>query len=93
MDTTIAGTIATAMAGAIAALWKHTTTVANRTEDRLTTKLDECEQKHGAAQKEMVALSGRVGQLEGQMEGYTQARNDMKALPDEIVKRLQAENR
>jgi hypothetical protein len=41
----------------------------------------------------MVALSARVGQLEGQMEGYTQARNDMKGLPDEIVKRLQAENR
>ena len=91
MDTAIAATIATAMAGAIAALWKRTATVANRTEDRLTTKLDECEKKHGAAQTAMVALSGRVGQLEGQMEGYTQARNDMKALPDEIVKRLQAE--
>lgn len=66
--------------------------MANRTEDRLTTKLDECEKKHGVAQTAMVALSGRVGQLEGQMEGYTQARNDMKAMPDEIVKRLQAEN-
>ena len=55
------------------------------TETRLMTKLDECEKKHEAANKEIVTLSEKVGHLEGEMEGHKQAREDLRRMGDEVA--------
>ena len=63
----IAGGFGTAGAAAITTLWRSTVAATQRTEERLTNKLDECEEKHEAAQIQLVQLSGRVGNLEGKI--------------------------
>ena len=78
--TTLAGaglTIASGLGTAIAAVWK-----------RLNNKLDQCEEKHGEAQSELVTLSNRVGRLEGAASTFQQVKEHMDALPGQVAEKL-----
>ena len=88
MDTTVLIGIATSVVGglsaAIAALYRRS----EKAHERLNQKLDKCEEKHGAAQEQLLSLSTEVGTMRGHIAGYEKARDEMKLLPDEICKRL-----
>lgn len=82
----IVGAIGTAGAGTIIALWKFIQTNMQKTESRIAGKLDECEAKHEESTAKLLELTREVGELGGKMEGYNQARDDLKSLSDEVLK-------
>jgi len=95
LDLTTVSSVAAAILAPIAAafrvLWNHTVQTNIKTEANLTSKLAECEEKHAKAQTDMLTMSGRVGQLEGRIDGYKQAREDMAELPRAVAEHLKAE--
>ena len=70
----IAGGVGTAGVAAITTLWRSTVAVTQRTEKRLVSKLDECEQKHEHAQTQLISLTGRVGLLEGKFQSLEETK-------------------
>ena len=66
----------TALAGAIIFLWRQVGNKAAATEKILHEKAKEtelklasCEDQHSEASKQIIELTGRVGRMEGRMEG------------------------
>ena len=68
------------LCGAVAALWKMQIKQGEATER----KLHECEKGHVVALKQHAETSGRLGDLEGFIKGYNEAREETKGLGESI---------
>jgi len=84
--------IVVALSGAVTVLWKAVYKQMNDTQTQLiesktelTAKLDQCEEKHHEQNLWAVAMSEKVGKLEGMMEGHNQAREDLKELSNNVI--------
>jgi hypothetical protein len=78
-------TAITALAAAIAFMWRMFHVEHSRTAEKLETRWQECEQKHELTRKEhrdtqneLMVVKVQIGMIEGRMEGYTKARNDLQ---------------
>lgn len=91
--TIIAGLVAiiSTLAGSVGLLHRNQTARADKTEERLTHKLDECEHKHESATTQMMKIEGELGLLKGRMEGHAQAREDLRGLSDYVIQHLHKE--
>lgn len=84
--------VVVSLAGAVGVLWKAVYKQMNDTKEELITnkaelsaKLDQCEAKHKEQHEWAVSMSEKVGRLEGQMEGHTQAREDLRELSSAVI--------
>ncbi len=82
---TIAGGITAALAGAVTVLWKAASSHARATEQRLETKLDECEEKHEQANKDLHNFWEKVGELSGKVHIAEQVNNSIQALHADVL--------
>ena len=89
------GVAVTALAGAVATLWKHVTELAKagreraaETEQKLEAKLGECEEKHAEVQSNFVDVIAKVSNLEGQIAGYHKAREEIGDLSKAVLKEM-----
>ena len=73
------------LAAAITVLWRSMHRQMVNTETKISKKLQECEDRHVERDMWAVAMSEKVGRLEGLMEGHERAREDLKSLSDKVV--------
>jgi hypothetical protein len=58
-----------ALIGAIGTLWRVLHTQNLNVEKRLTTKLDQCEEKHGEVNQKLLNMAIDLGELRGRQDG------------------------
>lgn len=61
----ILAVVASALAAAIGALWRHLLKTQKAHSSGIEKKLEECEKKHEKGTEQLIALSEQVGQLKG----------------------------
>ena len=81
----IGGPIASAMAGALAVLWRAMHRQMIATERRVSKKLKDCEDRHVERDLWALSMSEKIGRLEGLMEGHDQAREDLRDLSSKVI--------
>lgn len=81
----VATPVVGSLAAAVAVLWRSMHKQMTFTEKRLNKKLQECEDRHIDRDMWAVAMSEKVGRLEGLMEGHNQAREDLQSLSDKVA--------
>lgn len=97
MDTAIITIISgagLALSSAIAALWKRQ----NSQHDKVCTALEKCELKHDESQKRELALvkdnavlAEKVTAIEAKVEGYKEAKDDLRDLSAKVIEILSRE--
>ena len=88
MDAQILTAAIATLAGVVAYLWRTMHTKAVKTEDKLETRWLDCERKHNETKNSLHDTDTKVATLEGRMEGYNQAKEDLKGMINEHMTTL-----
>lgn len=86
--TLIIAPAATALAAAVTALWRQSNKTHTNVIERLSAKLDECEDDTDTHHEWAVCISERVGKLEGIVETQSQKNQEVTTFCDQIIQRL-----
>jgi|TARA_R110002096_G_scaffold55026_13_gene141635 dTDP-4-amino-4,6-dideoxygalactose transaminase len=85
---TVLGGVVVTMAGTVAGIAKLFHNTVKKDKEEVAAKLDLCQTEHKAKDIWALDIQGRMGNLEGMMEGHKQARTDMKGLSNSILTKL-----
>lgn len=77
-----------ALSAAVIALWRQSNALHIRTSSRLEQEVDECEASRGKQHDWAIAISERVGNLEGTVNSQARSQEQIIQFCDDIVERL-----